>query len=80
MAPYFPNSKVVGTEYDSYFKQWVGDYPTTLIYRQSERSKYEEEYKKHWGPVILLIKTKDGYIFGCYTTKFYCNTRFIGII
>lgn len=75
MAPYFPNSKVVGTEYDSYFKQWVGDYTTTLVYRQSERSKYKEEYdysrpecKANWGPTIILIKSKVGEVLGGFTS------------
>lgn len=78
MAPYFPDSKVVGTEYDSYFKQWVGDYTTTLIYRWSERKEYENEFSKKsyqrnniedvWGPTIFLIKSKVGEVFGGFTS------------
>ncbi len=72
--PLFVNiSKIIDKKkYDSYLREWCGDYNWKLIYRASEHGytgKSFHEYCDDKGPTLIVIKSSKGWIFGGYTTK-----------
>ena len=60
------------TEYDSYLREWTGDYKLKLLYRASEHgytASSFHEYCDDQGPTLIIIKSSEGWIFGGYTTQ-----------
>ena len=66
------NTQIVEKKYDSYLKEWIGDFQQKLIYRASEHEYTTEsfhEYCDDKGPTFIVIKSSGGWIFGGYTTQ-----------
>ena len=66
------NTQLVNKKYDSYLREWVGDYKWKLLYRASEHgytAKSFHEYCDNKGPTLIVIKSSGGWIFGGYTTQ-----------
>ena len=71
-SPFLRNTILFGQEYDSYLREWVGDYKWKLLYRASEHeytAKSFHEYCDDKGPTLIVIKSSGGWIFGGYTTQ-----------
>ena len=71
-SPFLRNTVLFGQEYDSYLREWVGDYKWKMIYRASEHeytSKSFHECCDDRGPTLVIIKSSEGWIFGGYTTQ-----------
>ena len=71
-SPFLRNTIIFGNEYDSYLKEWVGDYKWKLLYRSSEHdytAKSFHEYCDDKGPTLIVVKSSGGWIFGGYTTQ-----------
>ena len=67
-----PDTQIVNKQYDSYLREWAGDYKWRLIYRASEHdytAKSFHEYCDDKGPTLIVIKSNGGDIFGGYTTQ-----------
>ena len=67
-----PNTYIVNQQYDSYLREWAGDYKWKLIYRASEHgytAKSFHECCDDKGPTLVVIKSSGGWIFGGYTTQ-----------
>ena len=60
-------------EYDSYLREWLGnDIKWKLLYRASEhgyRARSFHECCDDKGPILMIIKSDEGWIFGGYTTQ-----------
>ena len=68
----FSDTQLVNQQYDSYLREWIGDYKWKLLYRASEheyRAKSFHEYCDDKGPSLVIIKSSGGWIFGGYTTE-----------
>ena len=68
------NTQLVNQKYDSYLREWVGDYKWKLIYRASEHgysARSFHEYCNNTRPTLIVIKSTDGWIFGGYTTQLW---------
>ena len=66
------NTQLVNKKYDSYLREWVGDYKWKLLYRASEHeysANSFHEYCDDKGPTLVIIKSSEGWIFGGYTTQ-----------
>ena len=66
------NTILFGNEYDSYLKEWAGDYKWKLIYRASEHEYTVESFHEYCDdkrPTLIVIKSSGGWIFGGYTTQ-----------
>ena len=66
------NTNIVNQKYDSYLREWLGDYKWKLIYRASEHeytASSFHEYCDDKGPTLIVIKSTEGWIFGGYTTQ-----------
>ena len=62
----------MNNQYDSYLREWIGDYSMKLIYRASEHgfnNKAFHEYSNIKDPTLIIMKSIDGWIFGGYTTQ-----------
>ena len=61
------------TEYDSYLREWAGDYKWKLLYRASEHGYTAKSFHEYCdyviGPTLIVIKSNGGWIFGGYTTE-----------
>ena len=71
-SPLLKYTILIGQEYDSYLKEWLGDYKWKLLYRASEHgytAKSFHECCDDQGPTLVLIKSSEGCIFGGYTTQ-----------
>ena len=67
-----PNTQLLNNQYDSYLREWIGDYSMKLIYRASEHgfnNKAFHEYSNIKDPTLIIMKSIDGWIFGGYTTQ-----------
>ena len=67
-----PDTQIVNQQYDHYLKKWVGDYNWKLIYRASEHGYTASSFHEccdDKGPTLIVIKSREGWIFGGYTTK-----------
>ena len=67
-----PNTQLVNQQYDSYLREWTGDYKWRLIYRASEHEYTAESFHEYCDdkrPTLIVIKSTGGWIFGGYTTK-----------
>ena len=70
----FLRESVISEEkYDSYLREWVGDYKWKLLYRASEHGytakSFHECCNNVKGPTLIVIKSSGGWIFGGYTTQ-----------
>ncbi len=71
-SEFLPNTQIVNQQYDSYLKEWAGDYKWKLLYRASEHrytGKSFHDYCDDQGPTLIVIKSSKGWIFGGYTTQ-----------
>ena len=71
-SPFLRNTILFGQEYDSYLREWVGDYKWKLLYRASEHGYSSKSFHEHCddkGPTLIVIKSSGGWIFGGYTTQ-----------
>ncbi len=71
-SEFLPDTQIVNKQYDSYLREWVGNYKWKLIYRASEHgytAKSFHEYCDDKGPTLIVIKSSGGWIFGGYTTQ-----------
>ncbi len=69
-----PDTQLVNQQYDSYLREWIGNYKWKLIYRASENeysAKSFHEYCDNKGLTLIVIKSSGGWIFGGYTTKLW---------
>ncbi len=67
-----PNTTIVEDIYDSYLREWIGDYSMKLIYRASKYGFNAESFHKYSNikdPTLIIMKSTDGWIFGGYTTQ-----------
>ena len=67
-----PDTQIVNKQYDSYLREWAGDYKWRLIYRASEHdytAKSFHECCNNNRPTLIIIKSSGGWIFGGYTTQ-----------
>ena len=71
-SPFLKESIISEEKYDSYLKEWVGDYKWRLLYRASEhgyRAESFHDYCDNKGSTLVVIKSSGGWIFGGYTTR-----------
>ncbi len=71
-SPFLKESIINIQYYDSYLKEWCGDHQWKLIYRASEHgytAKSFHQYCDDQGPTLVIIKSREGNIFGGYTTQ-----------
>ena len=72
-SEFLPNTQLVDQKYDSKLREWLGnDYKWKLLYRASEHgyiAKTFHECCDDKGPTLIVIKSREGWIFGGYTTK-----------
>ena len=69
---YLPHSEIVTQEYDSYLREWGGDYKWQLVFRASTyeyRGYSFHENCDGYRPTFTIIKSREGWIFGGYTTQ-----------
>ena len=68
-----PESDILGQQYDSYLREWLGNSEGwKLIYRASEHgysASSFHDYCDDKGPSLVIIKSSDSCIFGGYTTQ-----------
>ena len=74
---FFAQSAIVDNQYDSYFKEWIGNNTTKLLYRAS-KYKYDfqafHDLSDNYKDIIIIYLSKDGWIFGGYTTQSWSNS------
>ena len=73
-----PHTQIVNQQYDSYLKEWAGDYEWKLLYRASEHhytGKSFHDCCDDKGPTLVIIKSSEGWIFGGYTTQSWSGRR-----
>ena len=72
-SKYLPNTRIVNEQYDVQLREWLGsEYDWRLIYRSSEhgyRARSFHECCDVKGPILVIIKSSGGWIFGGYTTQ-----------
>ena len=76
-SQFLPDTQIVDQQYDSYLREWIGDYNMKLLYRASEHgytARSFHDYCDDKGPTLIVIKSSGGWfskscIFGGYTTK-----------
>ncbi len=71
-SPFLKESIINEEKYDDVLREWIGDYKWKLLYRASEHyysAKYFHEYCDNKGPTLVVIKSREGWMFGGYTTK-----------
>ena len=79
-SPFLKESIITEQQYDSYLKEWVGDYKWKLIYRASEHNYTSSSFHRccdSFSPTLIIIKSSEGLIFGGYTSRsWYSKSRF----
>ena len=71
-SPFLKESIINEQQYDSYLREWCGDFKWKLLYRASENEYSAKSFHKYCdnkGPTLVIIKNSEGCIFGGYTTK-----------
>ena len=72
-SPFLKESIINEEKYDDVLREWIGDYKWKLLYRTSEYGYTAESFHKYCdnvkGPTLIVIKSRDGWIFGGYTTQ-----------
>ena len=71
-SEFLPDTQLVNKQYDSYLREWVGNYKMKLLYRASEHdytAKSFHECCDNQGPTLIIIKSSGGWIFGGYTIQ-----------
>ena len=59
-------------QYDTYLREWAGDYKWKLVYRASEHGYTANSFHDYCDskrPTLIVIKSSEGWIFGGYTTR-----------
>ena len=68
-----PNTSIVNQQYDGKLREWLGNnHKWKLLYRASEHNYTGEsfhEYCDNKKPILVIIKSSGGWIFGGFTTK-----------
>lgn len=69
-----PNTTLLAKEYEEIIKEWIGDeYKWKLLYRASEHnylgSAFHNLCDSQKGPMLIIIKSTEGWLFGGYTTQ-----------
>ena len=66
-------------QYDDKLREWLeNDYKWKLLYRSSEHGYSAESFHKccdNKGPTLVVIKSREGWIFGGYTTESWSGDR-----
>ena len=74
-SEFLPNTQLVNQHYDSYLREWLGNYyKWKLIYRASEHGYTTQSFHEccdDKGPTLVIIKSSGGWIFGGYTTQLW---------
>ena len=71
-SEFLPTTQIIEKEYDSYLRDWIGNYDMKLIYRASEHEytgRSFHEYCDDKGSTLVIIKSSEGWLFGGYTTQ-----------
>ena len=71
-SEFLPDTQLVNKQYDSYLREWVGNYKMKLLYRASEHDYTAESFHEccdNQGPTLIIIKSSGGWIFGGYTIQ-----------
>ena len=72
-SEFLPNTQIVDKQYDPYLKEWLGsDYNWKLIFRASEHKDGNQSFHEccdDKGPTLIVVKSREGWIFGGYTTQ-----------
>ena len=67
------DTQIVNRQYDSYLREWLGDYKWKLLYRASEHDYTSKSFHEYCdnvkGPTLVVIKSNEGWVFGGYTTQ-----------
>ena len=69
-SEFLPDTQIVNKRYDDKLREWCGDYKWRLLYRASEHgftNKSFHECCDDKGPILIVIKSTGGWIFGSYT-------------
>ena len=77
------NTQLVDKKYDSYLKEWAGNYKWRLLYRASEHGYTAEsfhDYCDNKKPTLVIIKSSGGWIFGGYTTRLWSGSIYYDMI
>ena len=65
-------STIIDYQYDSYLREWVGNYSMRMIYRASDYGYTANSFHEHCdnqGSTLVVIMNEHGWIFGGYTTQ-----------
>ena len=72
-SPFLKESIIGEGYYDDKLREWCGDYKWKLLYRSSEHDysgkSFHECCDDVKGPTLIVIKSREGWIFGGYTTQ-----------
>ncbi len=72
-SEFLPDTWIVTKQYDSYLKEWTGDYKWKLFYRASEHEYSSLRFHRFCnsvkGPTLIVVKSSEGWIFGGFTTQ-----------
>ena len=77
-SEFLPDTQLVNKQYDSYLREWVGNYKMKLLYRASEHDYTAESFHEccdNQGPTLIIIKSSGGWIFGGYTNQSWSGNR-----
>ncbi len=78
-SPFLKESIINEQQYDSYLREWCGDFKWKLLYRASQYSYTSYSFHKYCddkGPTLIIIKSSGGWIFGGYTTKSWSGSKY----
>ena len=73
-SPFLKDTLLFGNEYDSYLREWTGNYDWRLIYRASEHEYSARSFHEccdNKGPTLIVIKSSEGWLFGGYTSQIW---------
>ena len=72
-------TQIVNKKYDPYLRKWLeSDSNWKLLYRASEHKYSASLFHKYCddkGPTLVIIKSREGWIFGGYTTQSWKSTK-----
>lgn len=80
----FPNTTIIEKQYDSYFKEWIGDFQWKLVYRASDNQytakSFHEKCDNLNSPSVVVIKSTGGWIFGGFLTTSWDTIKLESIL
>ena len=71
-SEFLPDTQLVNQQYDDKLREWIGDYKWKLLYRASEHGYTAGSFHEccdNKEPTLIVIKSREGWIFGGYTTE-----------